>query len=62
MNIITLTLIVFLLDQKLKFYHLFMSFYNELIKFYRLITTKESTKEKKAILFDNASEMYNKKK
>ena len=62
MNVITLILIVFLLDQKLKFYHLFMSFYSELIKFYRLITRKEITKEKKAIVFDNASEMYNKKK
>ena len=35
------------------------SFYHGLIKFYRLILKKESTKEKKTILFDNASQMYN---
>ena len=33
------------------------SFYNELNKFYRLISQKESAKEKKATVYDNISEM-----
>ena len=40
---------------KLKF-KVLPSFYNE---FYRLVTKKESTKEKKQIVFDNAPQMYN---
>ena len=40
-------------------FKIFTFFYNELIKFYRLIPKIESAKEEKAIVFDDASEMYN---
>ena len=33
------------------------SFYNELNRFYRLISQKESAKEKKATVYNNVSEM-----
>ena len=55
MNLITLILIVFFLHQNIKF---LTSFYNELNKFYSLKPQKESTKEKKATLYDNASGIY----
>ena len=40
-------------------YEVLTSFYNELDTFYSLKLQTESTKEKKATVSDNASEMYN---
>ena len=40
-------------------YKVLTSFYNELNKFYSLKTQKESTKERKATVYDIGSEMYN---
>ena len=44
-------------SSKYSFYG-FTSFYNELNKFYSLKPQKESTKEKKVTVYDNASGMY----
>ena len=57
MNIIILKkLIVFLLRQNTQFYS---RFYSDLNKFNNLNPKKESTKEKKVTLYDNASELFN---